>query len=150
MPTDFTSDPIADESAERAVPFTEVTEDSIACLVDTFYGKIRHDPRLGPIFNGRIQDNWPRHLGTMRAFWSSVMLASGRYKGNPPMAHAGLSGLRPDDFQIWLAHFHETCRELFAPELAAQFGEKAERIAQSLQFALFYRPEDDDPLRRAL
>ena len=41
---------------------------------------------LGPIFNNAIAD-WPEHLEKLTAFWSSVMLTSGRYKGNPMAAH---------------------------------------------------------------
>jgi hypothetical protein len=37
---------------------------------------------------------------------------------------------------------------VFGPEIAAQFGFKAERIAESLKLALFYRP-DAFAIRRA-
>jgi hemoglobin len=160
MPAPSTLDPIADERTTAAesssndprpagAPFDDVTEEAIACLIDTFYGRIRHDPRLGPIFDGHIVDQWPRHLATMRAFWSSVMLGSRRYSGNPVMTHAGISELQPDDFQRWLALFGATCDELCTPEVAAAFRDRAERIAQSLQFALFYRPQAHDPRRPA-
>lgn len=123
-----------------------VSDESIALLVDRFYGKIRADGRLGPIFEGVIKgDGWSRHLATMRAFWSSVMLTSGRYKGNPMLAHMRLDGVRPDDFEHWLVLFQETCSELFVDEIAAVFREKAGRIAQSLQIGMFYRPENDRP-----
>jgi hemoglobin len=141
--------PSSDMPARRAEPFAEVTEEAIACLIDTFYGRVRHDPRLGPIFDGHIADQWPRHLATMRAFWSSVMLGSRRYSGNPVMTHAGISELQPDDFRRWLAVFGATCDELCTPDVAAAFRDRAERIAQSLQFALFYRPRADDPRLRA-
>ncbi len=126
--------------------FDDVSDESIAYLVDRFYAKIRADARLGPIFEGVIAaKGWPGHLATMRAFWSSVMLTTGRYKGNPMLAHMRLEGVRPDDFEHWLVLFQETCEELFTDQIAAAFREKAGRIAQSLQFGMFYRPEEHQP-----
>jgi len=37
--------------------------------------------------------------------------------------------------------FAETCRELFDDDVAGVFRAKAERIAESLKLALFYRPD---------
>jgi hemoglobin len=51
-----------------------------------------------------------------------------------------VAGLEAGMFARWLALFRATAEELFAPELAASFREKAERIAESLQLGLFYRP----------
>jgi len=51
-------------------------------LVHTFYARVRTDAELDPIFNDAIAD-WPEHLAKLHAFWSSVMLTSGRYKGQP-------------------------------------------------------------------
>jgi len=48
--------------------------------------------------------------------------------------------IEPAFFERWLALWRETAAEVFAPELAAGFCEKAERIADSLKPALFYRP----------
>ena len=123
-----------------AEPVAPPTEAEIGRLVDAFYDKVRADPQLGPVFERAISD-WGPHLATMRNFWSSVMLTSGRYKGNPVAVHRRVEGLEFDLFARWLALFDETCRELFAPELAALFQAKAERIAESLKLAMFYRPD---------
>ena len=120
--------------------FTEITEPAIAALVASFYGKARRDPLIGPIFNDTVED-WDAHLRTLNAFWSSVMLTSGRYKGNPMAAHLKLP-IEPRFFERWLALWRETSAELFAPDLALQFRAKAERIAESLKLALFYRPAE--------
>src|SRR5579871_5910284 len=120
--------------------FETVTERAIEALVDAFYAKVRRDPALGPVFDRAIAEaDWPAHLDKMYAFWSSVMLTSGRYKGNPLAAHAAVEGIEPALFEPWLALFGETAGELFAPPLAALFQAKAHRIAQSLQLGLFYR-----------
>ena len=118
--------------------FAAITEPTIAALVARFYAKARLDPLIGPVFNDAVED-WDEHLRTLNAFWSSVMLTSGRYKGNPMAAHLKLP-IEPRFFERWLALWRETAAELFAPDLAAQFAAKAGRIAESLKLALFYRP----------
>jgi hemoglobin len=122
------------------------TEDEIARLVDGFYAKVRADAELGPVFERAISD-WGPHLETMRKFWSSVMLTSGRYKGNPVAVHHRVQGIDIKLFDRWLALFDETCREMFDAELTAAFNEKAARIAESLKLALFYRPDRPWPPR---
>jgi hemoglobin len=117
-----------------------ITEDGIRRLVDTFYGKVRADPELGPIFDRAIGD-WEPHLATLRDFWSSVALTSGRYKGNPVAVHQRLDGMEPRLFDRWLDLFGATCGELFDDDVAALFRAKAARIAESLKLALFYRPD---------
>jgi hemoglobin len=123
-----------------------LSEDDIGRLVDAFYAKVRVDPKLGPVFNRAIGD-WGPHLATMRNFWSSVMLTSGRYKGNPVAVHQRVSGIEFELFERWLALFDETCREMFDRDLAELFGDKARRIAESLKLALYYRPDRPWPPR---
>ncbi len=131
-------------AAEEPACFDRITEPAIRLLVDRFYARVRKDADLGPIFARAIKD-WDPHLATMRDFWSSIMLTSGRYHGNPVAAHRKLEGLTPQLFERWLTLFAETCGELFEEALAANFMDKARRIATSLQLALFYRPEHDRP-----
>lgn len=118
-----------------------VTESQIVTLVDAFYAKVRRDEILAPIFERAIApDSWPMHLAKMYDFWSSVMLTTGRYKGNPLAVHMRVAGLESGMFGRWLALFRATAEELLPPELAASFRVKSERIAESLQLGLFYRP----------
>jgi hemoglobin len=119
----------------------EITEANIRRLVDAFYVKVRADAGLGPIFARAIPGDWEPHLQRMYAFWSSVMLTSGRYKGNPVVKHLVIPGMTPELFTRWLALFDATCRELFDEAVRAAFRVKAERIAESLKLALFYRPD---------
>jgi hemoglobin len=118
-----------------------VSEDSIRRLVDAFYSKVRRDPELAPVFLRAIPGDWGPHLNKMYAFWSSVMLTTGRYKGNPVVKHMALPGVQPALFARWLALFNETATELFDDAVSAEFQAKAARIAESLQLALFYRPD---------
>jgi len=122
-----------------------VTEDGIRQLVDAFYAKVRVDPELGPVFARAIPGDWQPHLNKMYAFWSSVMLTSGRYKGNPVAKHLVVEGITLQLFERWLALFDETCAELFDERLRDEFAAKAARIAESLKLALFYRPDQPWP-----
>lgn len=113
---------------------TGLDEEKLSELVHCFYGKVRADPALGPIFAERISD-WGPHLERMVAFWSSVALMTGRYHGAPVPAHVGL----PVDWQHfdhWLTLFCETAAETCPPEGAAHVIERAERIARSLHMAV--------------
>jgi hemoglobin len=108
-------------------------------VVDLFYDKVRRDSILGPLFNHAVAD-WPEHLEKLHAFWSSVMLTSGRYKGSPMAAHLRHAGaIEPPMFDRWLQLWRETAREHLAPADAAAIIAKAERIAESLKLALFFR-----------
>jgi hemoglobin len=126
----------------QTVPQTaEIDEALIHALVHGFYDRVRADAELGPIFNRVIGDGWDAHLAKMCDFWSSVMLTSGRYKGNPMVAHMRLKMVRPEHFARWLALFGETADRLMPPALAERFRGRAQLIARSLQMGMFFRPE---------
>ena len=115
------------------------TEAQLARLVDAFYARVRADDMLGPLFNSAV-DDWSEHLEKLAGFWSSVMLTSGRYKGNPVAAHAKhADAIRPEMFDRWLMLWSETAGEILPPADAELIRLKAERIAESLKLALFFR-----------
>jgi hemoglobin len=122
-----------------------IDEPVIEALVHRFYAKVRKDAEIGPIFNRVVGDDWDEHLAKMCRFWSSVMLMTGSYKGNPMLAHMRLKMVRPEHFERWLTLFRETAVEICHPEAAARFVEKAENIARSLQLGMFYRPDNPGP-----
>jgi hemoglobin len=113
---------------------TGIDEVVLRDLVHGFYGKVRRDPVLGPIFAARIVD-WEPHLERMFAFWSSVALMTGRYHGRPVPAHTKLP-IGPPHFDRWLALFRAAARETCTPAGAAHVIERAERIARSLLIAV--------------
>ena len=124
-----------------AAKLGHVSEDGIRQLVDAFYDKVRLDAELAPVFLRAIPGDWEPHLTRMYAFWSSVMLTTGRYKGNPVVKHLVIPGIQPHLFERWLALFNETCGELFEDGVSEEFRANAARIAESLKLALFYRPD---------
>src|SRR5215217_4621172 len=97
---------------------------ALGAVVEAFYAKVRDDALIGPVFNGAIHD-WPAHLETLKAFWSSVMLTSGRYKGRPLPAHAKhADAIGPASFERWLKLWAETTYDLLDPAAAAALQEK--------------------------
>lgn len=113
---------------------TGIDEPMIARLVDGFYGKVRADPLLGPVFDARISD-WEPHLRQMRLFWSSVALMSGVYHGRPMPKHLPLP-VDAAHFDRWLELFEQTAREVCPPAAADHFIERARRIAESLELGI--------------
>jgi hemoglobin len=123
-----------------------ITEAQIAALIPRFYARVRTDDLIGPVFDAAIAD-WPPHIEKLMAFWSSVMLTSGRYHGNPMQAHTKhLDVITPAMFDRWLALWTEiTAASLPAP-LAEAMQARAVRIADSLKLALFFRlPAHKEP-----
>ncbi|MDH7640499.1 group III truncated hemoglobin [Sphingomonas oryzagri] len=117
-------------------------EHQLAPLLDRFYGRVRGDALLGPVFEDAISD-WPHHLGQIADFWSSVMISSSRYKGNPMATHMRhASRITPPMFDRWLALWATTTSELLPGPVAGALQEKASRIAQSLRLGLqLHTPE---------
>jgi hemoglobin len=118
--------------------FAIVTESELGRLVDRFYAKVRADEMLGSVFNPAVSD-WPEHLEKLTHFWSSIMLTSGKYHGNPMAAHyKHLAKITPEMFTRWLKLWGETTAEV-VPQAAPELQAKAARIAESLKLALFFR-----------
>jgi hemoglobin len=104
----------------------------ISQLVETFYGAVRQDDLLGPIFARHIR-NWPLHLARMKDFWASVMIESGRFSGSPMQKHIAVGGLEAAHFARWLALWAQVLSEKAPnPDVAERFQAAAKRIGESL------------------
>lgn len=113
---------------------TGINEVIVKDLVHHFYAQVRNDEFLAPIFEGHISD-WDIHLNRMCDFWSSVVLISGRYHGQPMQKHI----LLPVDgkhFDRWLELFRESARQICSPIAAEYFIQRAERIAESMELGI--------------
>lgn len=109
-----------------------IDADYISRFVEAFYGRVRADAMLGPIFAQRIAD-WPWHLDRMKRFWRSVLHNSGEFSGNPMAKHVAIEGLGEAHFARWLGLFYETLRELEQdPAATREVGARARMIADSL------------------
>jgi hemoglobin len=113
---------------------TGIDEAMIERLVRGFYARVPRDDIIGPIFTARITD-WEPHLQRMCAFWSSVVLMTGRYHGQPMPLHLPLP-IGGRHFDRWLALFEEAARALCPPAAADLFIDRAHRIGESLELGI--------------
>jgi hemoglobin len=121
------------------------THAQLRTLIDAFYARVRADERLGPIFAAHVKD-WDEHSERLTDFWSSLMLTSGRYKGNPFAMHQPFAGdLDVALFERWLDLWATTTAEQFPADLAAEFQRKARRVAESLKAGLLFNPANPPP-----
>ncbi len=111
--------------------------EDVKLLVDTFYGKVREDKLIGPIFDERIQDRWPEHLAKMYTFWQTVLLGEHTYYGSPFPPHAKLP-VEKIHFERWLTLFSETLNDLFTGEIAAEAMWRANKMAEMFQFKIHH------------
>lgn len=117
----------------------ELEEAALLPVIKLFYERVRSDKLLGPVFESAIPD-WDDHHARLVDFWSSVMLTTGRYKGNPVALHLRhADALTPEAFGRWLSLWAETTEQLLSMPVAHAMQAKADRIAQSLQLAVQYR-----------
>jgi hemoglobin len=76
--------------------------------------------------------NWDAHLALLKDFWSTVLLTSGRYKGNPLLAHFRLP-IEGEHVARWLALFAETANEVMSPSHAELVVRKANLISTNIK-----------------
>jgi hemoglobin len=111
------------------------TEEDIKRLVDTFYASVNQDPLLEPVFNGHAQVDWPHHLPIMYQFWSSLLLGSASYKGQPFPKHMALP-IGREHFERWLQLFHQTVDRLFSGDKAEEAKVRAQNVAYMFQYKM--------------
>jgi hemoglobin len=114
-----------------------LTLEDIKLLVDTFYEKVREDQLLAPVFNEKIQDRWPEHLGKMYTFWQTILLGEHTYFGSPFLPHAKLP-VEHEHFSRWLALFGETIDTLFTGQKAEEAKWRAGKMAEMFEFKIKY------------
>lgn len=118
----------------------------VATLVRTFYGHIRKEETLGPIFNGII-DDWEEHLERLTDFWEMQLLHNRKYFGNPMTAHVSVdkkenNTVEMRHFGIWLNLWYKTIDENFKGQIAKNAKHKARMMSTNLFLAIFrHRPQ---------
>ncbi len=117
--------------------------DDIQFLVNTFYGKVREDELIGPVFNSHIPDDmWPEHLSKLADFWETNLFGIAKFKGNPTKAHLTVDknmnhSIQQEHFGAWLQLWFETIDENFEGDLALKAKESARRMAHK-QFMMIW------------
>lgn len=122
------------------------TLSDIRQLVDTFYGKVRQHPLIGPVFDRVVDGNWPVHLEKMYRFWQTILLEEQTYFGGPFPPHLKL-GLGPAHFEAWLALWTETVQSLFKGDRADEAIWRAGKMAQVFLAKIsYYKDNTATPL----
>lgn len=119
--------------------------DEIVRLVNGFYGKVRADATLGPIFDRIAQVDWDAHLPKMYAFWQTVLFRDGGFRGDPIGKHARLVPLVDmgrGQFDRWLALFEATVDELFEGENAGHIKRCAADMANVIHSKINAIPDE--------
>ena len=126
--------PLTEPVADSGVAGT-VNEAEIRRLVDAFYGRVRKDAVLGPIFTQHVAD-WSTHLPKMYDFWSTVVLRTGRYSGRPIDVHRKLPEISLANFERWIGLWESTVEEVIGAPSREAFTTPARRMAASMAASL--------------
>jgi hemoglobin len=106
------------------------SRNEISILVNEFYGKVKADPLIGPIFNDVASVNWDEHIPKLINFWSDLLLGEDTYRGRPFPPHIPLN-LQISHFERWLKLFLETVDENFEGLKAEEAKQRALGIARN-------------------
>jgi hemoglobin len=98
------------------------SEDDVAFLVRTFYGRVLKDELLAPHFT---HIDFEEHFPRMIAFWSFILLDKAGYKGNVFDKHVNLQ-IDEEHFDRWLKHFTDVLHDFFEGEKAGLAKQRAE------------------------
>lgn len=103
-------------------------------LVRAFYARTLCDPVLGFIFTDVAHLDLEAHVPIVSAFWETILLGAGTYRGGAFAKHAALNAkvtLRAGHFERWLHLWRLTVDELYAGERAEEAKRHAERVARA-------------------
>lgn len=125
----------------------DITPQTISEMVHRFYGRVREDDVIGPVFARRIE-NWTPHLERMVDFWRTILLGEALFRisprGGPPVLHKQIEELEYAHFDRWLQLFGEVAAEVFSPEAASIVVSRATQIGAALSAHLepWGRPQE--------
>ena len=115
------------------------SREDVSRLVNSFYGKVRKDKILGPIFNKRLtsEDIWEAHLVKLTDFWETNLFQVIKFEGNPMKAHQETDKamnftISQNHFYHWLMLWNATTDSLFKGIRANLAKEKARRMSTHL------------------
>ncbi len=121
-----------------------LTDERIKQILVAFYNRVRSDASLSQPF--AVVEDWDEHITRLTDFWSSLMLTTGRYKGNPLSMHlVHIDKIEPAMFARWLELWKQTTDELVPPDVALQMQAKAGRVAARFSQAMFGASAQPEP-----
>lgn len=123
-----------------------LTQPDISRLVRVFYGRVRLDPFLSPVFVGKIGDSdakWAEHIAHVETFWCSIFLKTRSFDGNPMQKHIGIAEIAPQHFTRWLAMFQDAADATLSQPQSDEIMVVANRIARSFQMGLAFHHDNN-------
>ena len=108
-----------------------LSETDVEVLVNTFYTKVRQDELLSDVFDPIVKD-WEKHLKLMTDFWSTLLLYTRKYNGDPLPKHLPLP-VNKTHFDRWLLLFDATVDELFEGVVAENAKKRAASISRIMK-----------------
>ncbi|MFK7756529.1 MAG: group III truncated hemoglobin [Flavobacteriales bacterium] len=118
-------------------------------LVGIFYGTIRKNEVLGPIFNKAIpEETWEAHMEKITDFWDSAVFGTMTFKGNPATKHVELDkannySIDQKHFAIWLTHWKEIIDANYTGAVAENMKLRAEKMATGLYLGMWHHKPDE-------
>ena len=117
------------------------SEKDVLLLVRTFYGKVREDDLLGPIFNSVIVD-WEEHFERLTDFWVGNLFFIKKYHGDPLQKHAEVDAahggtINEMHFGVWLNLWYETIDQLFHGEKAQMAKNRARNMSTFIHLKMY-------------
>lgn len=119
-----------------------ITVEFISELVERFYGYVRKDPDLGPVFENALGPDWTEHLALMKRFWNTILLKTGEYRRDAMTIHQQVEGISVQQFPIWLRLWDQTLSEI-APskDVHELIMDRANKIGLRLRSGIAENPE---------
>lgn len=117
----------------------EITGPEIDRVVAEFYGEIRKNPSLGPIFAKHVT-GWPAHEAKIASFWKRAILLERAYEGNPLSVHRATGDIGEEMFPIWLELFDEVLQRVLPIATATSWSALAHLIGRGLSYGLSLKP----------
>jgi hemoglobin len=105
------------------------TYEDVLQLISRFYDRLLVDEQISHFF---IELDLEKHIHHVADFWAFVLIDQAGYANNMMTAHSKLE-LKANDFERWLALFHETINELFEGEKANLATERSKLIAWTMK-----------------
>ena len=115
------------------------SEEHISILMNSFYAQAMQDEVIGPFFNKAMNFSLEDHLPVIISFWSSLLLDTHTYRGNPMLKHIALNkkmGITSIHFDRWLELWNQTIDQLYIGTNAELAKSKAFQIATLMKFKI--------------
>lgn len=115
------------------------SRDDVLFLIERFYEKAKLDELIGSFFTEVVVLDWDHHIPVITDFWTSILLGTVRYEGNPISPHISLhrkKALKPFHFERWLELWEANLKEHFEGPIAEEALRRAKMMAPMIAYKI--------------